>query len=150
MEILASLLGITVRHQFIAALGGAILDCADDAEQHPTRAATPGVVAHPDLAFQGRLTVDVTLAQRAWGDTRALGGAPPARAGQGKTPEDRFVCIEQNALAAARLVFEGGEGERTGGESSWGRIQAARGAVEAYRGFFQTPRTLSRPSWTPG
>jgi hypothetical protein len=149
MEILASLLGITVRHNFREDLGGAIVDRADDAEQHPARDATPRAILHPRGAFAGLIAFDLALAQRACGNACALGGAPPARAGQGKTPEDRFVFIEHNDLTAARLVFEGGEFERAVGESRWGGIQSASGAVEAYRVFFQTPRTLSRPSWTP-
>jgi hypothetical protein len=125
------------------------LDRADDAEQHPARDATPRAILQPRVAFAGLLACDLALAQRACGNARALGGAPPARAGQGKTPEDRFVFIEQNDLTAARLVFEGGEFERAVGESRRGGSQSARGAVEAYRVFFKTPRTLSRPSWTP-
>src|SRR5215470_2967486 len=149
MEVLTPLLGITVRHNFIEDLRGTILDRADDAEQHPARDATPRAILHPRVAFEGLLAFDRTLAQRACGDTRPLGCAPPARAGQGKTPEDSLVFIEQNNLTAARLVFESGEFERTVGEISRGRIQSARGAIEAYRVFFKTPRTLSRPSWTP-
>ena len=103
----------------------------------------------PRLAFEGLLAFDLTLAQRAYGEAGALRFAPPARAGKGKTPEDRFVFIEHNDLTAARLVFEGGEFERAVGEISRGGIQSARGAVEAYCVFFKTPRTLSRPSWTP-
>jgi hypothetical protein len=149
MEVLTQLLGIKVRYNFIEDLGGAILDRTDDAEQHPIRDATPRAILQPRVAFEGLLAFDLTLAQRACGATRPLGGAPPTRAGQGKTPEDGFVFIEQNNLTAARLVFEGGEFERTVGESSRGGIQSARGAIEAYRVFFKTPRTLSRPSWTP-
>jgi len=125
------------------------LDRADDAEQHPARDATPRAILQPRVAFEGLLAFDLTLAQRACGDARALGCVPPARAGQGKTPEDRFVFIEQNDLTTACLVFEGGEFERAVGEISRGGIQSASGTVEAYRVFFKTPRTLSRPSWTP-
>ena len=125
------------------------MDRADDAEQHPTRDATPRAILQPRVTFEGFIAFDLTLAQRACEDTRGLGGALPARAGQGETPEDRFVLIEQNDLTAARLVFEGGEFKRTVGKSSRGGIQSACGAVEAYRVFFKTPRTLSRPSRTP-
>ena len=51
---------------------------------------------------------------------RALGCAPPARAGQGKTPQDRFVFIEQNDLPAASLVLKGGKFKRTISEVSGG------------------------------
>jgi hypothetical protein len=38
-----------------------------------------------------------------------VGFAPPAGSGQGKTPEDGFIFIEQNDLPLAGPVFEGGE-----------------------------------------
>ena len=57
--------------------------------------------------------------------------------------------IEQNDLTTTRLVLEGGKCERAVGEVSWGRIQAAGGAVVAYILFFKAQRMLSRPSWTP-
>jgi hypothetical protein len=105
--------------------------------------------AYPRLAFAGLLVVNLTLTQRACRDARALGGAPPARAQQGKAPQDRFVGIEQNDLAMACLVLEGGQFERAVGERSRGGLQAPGGAIVAYRLFFNTPRTLSRPKWTP-
>ena len=125
------------------------MDRADDTEQHPAREATPRALRQPRVAFEGLLAFALALAQRACGNARALGGAPPARAGQGKTPEDRFVFIEHNDLTAARLVCEGGECKRAVGEISRGGLQTASGAGEADRVFFKTPRTLSRPSWTP-
>jgi hypothetical protein len=33
---------------------------------------------------------------------------PPARTGQGKPPQDRFIFIEQNDLPTAGLILEGG------------------------------------------
>jgi hypothetical protein len=36
-----------------------------------------------------------------------LGFPPPAGAGQGKAPQDRFIGIEQDNLATAGLVLEG-------------------------------------------
>jgi hypothetical protein len=106
-------------------------------------------MASPRLAFEGLLAFDLTLAQRAYGEAGALSFAPPARAGQRKAPQDRFIFIEQNDLATARLVLEGGEFERAVGESSRGGIKAAGGAVVAQILFFKAQRTLSRPSWTP-
>ena len=103
----------------------------------------------PRLAFEGLLAFDLTLAQGTYREASPLGFAPPARTGQGKTPQDRFVFIEQNDLTATRLVLEGSKLERAIGEISWGGIQAAGRAVEAQRVFFKTERTLSRPSWTP-
>ena len=135
MDILAQLLGIKVGHDFIEDFGGAILDRANDAEQHAAGDAAPGAIAYPRLAFEGLLAFDLTLAQRACGEARALGFAPPARPGQGKAPQDRFVFIEQNDLATARLVLEGSEFERAIGEVSRGGIEATGGAVVAYPFF---------------
>jgi hypothetical protein len=84
VQILTSLLGIKVGHDFIEDFRGAILDGADDTQQHTDSDATPRAILHPRLAFQGLLTCDLTLTQGAGGEARALGGAPPARAGQGK------------------------------------------------------------------
>jgi len=134
---------------FIEDFGGAILHSAEDREQHSAGDAAPGAVAQPGLAFQGLLTFDLTLTQRTYREARTLRCTPPARAGQGKTPEDGFVFIEQNDLATTRLVLEGGKFERAIGEVSWGRVQSAGGAVVAYSLFFKAQRMLSRPSWTP-
>ena len=131
MEIVAELLGVKVGHDFVEDFGGPILDRAQHAEQHAAGDTTPGAMASPRLAFEGLLAVDLTLAQRPCREARALGGAPPARAEQGKTPQDGFVFIEQNDLATARLVLEGGQFERAVGEISWGGIQSASGTVEA-------------------
>jgi len=105
MQILTELLGIEVRHDFIEDFGGAILDRANDAEQHATGDAAPGTILHPRLAFEGLLAFDLALAQGAGREAIALGSAPPARPGQGKAPEDRFVLIEQNDLAPAGSIL---------------------------------------------
>src|SRR5262249_41922120 len=146
MEILAQLLGIKMGHDLIEDTRRAILDSPDNAEQDATGDATPGAILGPRLAFQGLLTVDLALAQGADGQACALGCAPPARAEQGKAPQDRFVFIKQNDVATARLVFEASQLERAVGEISRGGLQSASGAVEAHGIFFKMPRTLSRPS----
>src|SRR5215471_21196661 len=150
MEILAQLLGIKVRHDVIEDFGGPILDCPNDTEQHATRDTAPGARAQPRLPFEGLLAFDLTLAQRACQEASPLGFAPPARAGQGKAPHDRFVFIEQDDLTATGSVLQGGELQRARGEISWGGIKATRGAVVAQILFFKAQRTLSRPRWTPG
>ena len=122
MEILAQFLGIKVGHDLIEDFRGPILDRADDAQQDATGDATPRAIADPRLAFERLLALDLTLAQRAEREARALGGAPPARAKQGKAPQDGFVCIEQNDLAPARLVLEGGKFECAVSEISRGGI----------------------------
>src|SRR5262250_1550936 len=87
MNILPQLLGIKVRHNFIEDFGGAILDRPQDAEQHPAGDPAPGARAEPRLAFEGLLALDLALAQWTYREASALGGAPPAGAGQGKAPE---------------------------------------------------------------
>ena len=149
MHILAELLSIKVGHDFIEDFGGAILDRPNDTEQHAAGDAAPRAIADPGLAFEGLLAVDLTLAQRACGEAGALGCAPPARAEQGKAPQDSFVFREHNDLTTARLVLEGGQCKSTIREFSGVGIEATGRAIVAYLFFFNTPRTLSRPSWTP-
>jgi hypothetical protein len=150
MEILPQLLGIKVRHNFIEDFRSAILDGTDDIEHHAARDATPRAVRHPRLPFATFFLCALALAQRACGQAIPLGAAPPAQPGQGKAPHDRVVFIEQDDLTSACLVLQGGESKRAIGESSWGGLEPSHGTAVAERVFFQTPRTLSRPSWTPG
>jgi hypothetical protein len=105
VDILAQLLGIKVRDNFIEDFGGAVLDRAKHTEQHAARDTAPGAIAHPCLAFETLLAFDLAVAEGTRGQTCALGCAPPARPRQRKTPEDRFIFIEQNDLTAARLVL---------------------------------------------
>ena len=100
--------------------GGPILDGAKDAQQDPTGDTAPGAILHPRLAFAGLLTFDLTLGQGTNREADALGGVPPARAGEGKAPQEGFICIEQNNLAPARLVLEARECKRAVGEISGG------------------------------
>ena len=136
VNILPQLLGIKVRHNFIEDFGGAILDRPQDAEQHTASDPAPGAIAEPRLAFESFVAFDLTLAQRACGEAHALGGAPPAGAGQGKAPEDRFVFIKQNDLAPTRLVLEGSQCERTISEVGGVGIEATSGTIVAYFLFF--------------
>ena len=94
MDVLTQFLGIKVGHDFIEDLGGAILDRADDAEQHATGDAAPRAILEPRLPFERFVAFDLTLTQGAGGKASALGFAPPARAGQGKAPQDRFIFVE--------------------------------------------------------
>jgi len=94
MDILAPFLGIKMRHDLIEDTRCSILDGPDDAEQDAAGDAAPGAVTQPGLAFEGCCTFDLALTQGADGEARTLGFAPPARAGQGKAPEHRFVLIE--------------------------------------------------------
>jgi hypothetical protein len=112
VEILAQLLRIKVRNDFIEDLGGAVLDRANHRKQHPTRDPAPGAIAHPRWAFETLIAFDLAWAEGTRRQPRALGFAPPARPRQGKTPEDGFIFIEQNDLPLAGLVLQGGEFER--------------------------------------
>ena len=125
------------------------MDRADDAEQDAAGDATPRAIPHPRWAFEGLVAFDLTLAQRACREASTLSFAPPARAGQGKAPQDGFVFIEQNDLATTSLVLQGGEFERAVSEISRGGIQATSGTIVAYLLFFNTSRTLSRLTCTP-
>ncbi len=149
VHILPQLLGIKGRHNFREDFGGAILARPQDAEQHTAGAPAPGARASPRLAFEGFVAVELTLAQRTYGEAHALGCAPPAGAGQGKAPEDRFGFIEPNDLAPPRLGLEGSKCERAISEGCGVGIEATRGTIGAYVLFFQTPRPRSRPSWMP-
>ena len=126
MDILAQPLRIKMGHDLIEDFRGAILDGAQDAEQHPTGHAAPTPIAHPRLAFAGLFAFDLALAQRACRQTRALSSAPPARPGEGKTPQDGLIFIEQNDLATTGSILQGGEFQRGIGEVSRGGIEPSR------------------------
>jgi hypothetical protein len=98
--------------------------------KHPQPKKTVGTFRPLERGF------DVTLAQRARVDASALRCAPPARAWESKAPEDRFVFIEQNDLAPASPVLQGGKGERAIGEIGRGGIKATGGTIVAYILFF--------------
>src|SRR6266567_4703944 len=149
MEILAQLLSIKVGHDFREDCGGPILDRPHDTEQHAAGHTTPGAIVQPRLAFEGLLTFALTLAQRARGEASALRFAPPTCTGQGKAPQDSFVFIEQNNLAPASPVLQGGEVERGIREVCGGGLKAPGGTIGAYLLFFNAQRMLSRPRWTP-
>jgi len=149
MEILAQLLGIKMRDDLIEDFGGPILDGTKHTQQHAAGDAAPGAILQPRLAFEGFLAFDLALAQWTYREASALGCVPPARAGQGKAPQDGFVFIEQNDLPTTSLVLEGGKFKSPISEGSGVGSQAPGGTIVAYLLFFKTPRTLSRPSWTP-
>jgi hypothetical protein len=149
MAIRAQLLGIKVGHDCIEDFRGAILHRTDDAEPHPAGDPAPGAIRQPRLAVQRLLTCDLTLTQRTCREARALGCAPPARTGQGKTPQDRVVFIEQHELAPACAVCQCSEVDRARGEVGRVGSESASRAAVGQRIFFRTPRTLSRPSGMP-
>jgi hypothetical protein len=67
MEILAQLLGIKMRDDLIEDFGGAILDGADDAEQHAMCDPAPRAIPYPSLAFEAFCPFDLALTQWAYG-----------------------------------------------------------------------------------
>ncbi len=118
MDILAKSLRIKMGNHFIEDFRGAILDGTHNTEQYAVGHAAPTPIAYPRLAFEGFVAFDLTRAQRACGQTIPLGFAPPARSGQGKAPQDRFVGIEQDDLTPPGLVLERSQFERGIGEGS--------------------------------
>ena len=108
MDIVAQPLCVKMRDDLIDDARSAIVHGSYDAEHHAAGDTAPRAIATPRLAFAGLLAFDLTLTQRVRGEASARRFPPPARAGQGKAPQDRFVCIEQNDLTTTRPVFEGG------------------------------------------
>ena len=131
MEILTPLLGIKVRDDFREDFGGAILDRADDAEQHAAGNAAPRAVLPPRLPFVTFLLCDLALAQGAYGQAIPLGAAPPAQPGQGKAPHDRFIFIEQDNLTSTCLILQGSECKRVLGEISRSGLEPSSGTAGA-------------------
>jgi hypothetical protein len=131
MEILAQCLGIKVRHDFIEDFGCTILDGTNDAEQDATGDAAPRVILEPRLTFEGCVTFDLTLPQGAGGEASTLCFAPPARAGQGKTPQDRFIFVEQNDFTSACAILQGSEVDGARGKVGRGGMEPPGGTVGA-------------------
>jgi hypothetical protein len=149
VKLRAQRLRIEVRDHVREDFGGAVLERAKHTEQHAARDTAPGARAPPRLPFATLLACELALAAGTRGQTCALGGAPPARPGEGKAPEARVIFIAQQALTAARLVLERRQVERAVSEISRGGSAPPRGAVAAQRVFFKTPRPLARPSGMP-
>ena len=143
MDVLAQPLRLKMGDHLIEDFGGPILDRADDTEQHPAGDPAPGAIAAPRLAFEALVAFDLALAQWTDGQARTLGFAPPARPGQGKTPEDGFIFIEQNDLTPASPIFEGSEFERRPRQFSRVGSEPSRGSAVADV-FFLRRRARSR------
>jgi len=107
MDILAKPLGIKLGDDLIEDFRGAILDGADNAEQHPTGHTTPTPIAPPRLTFEVLFAFDLACTEGADGQAKTLGGAaPPARPRERKTPDDGFIFIQQNHLAPLSAVLQ--------------------------------------------
>ena len=113
MDILAQPLRVKMRDDLIDDARGTILHGADDAEQHAAGDTAPGARAYPRLAFEALVTFDLTLAQRTRGEASALHFAPPTCPGQGKTPDDGFIFVEQNDLTPTGPILQRGKFERS-------------------------------------
>ncbi len=88
--------------------------------------------------------------QGAHGEAGALGMAvPPARAGEGKAPQDGCVGREQDDLPLTRPVRKRSACDRGVREGGRVRDQLPGRTLAAHRLFFQRQRTLARPSWRP-
>ena len=94
MDILAQPRCLKMGDDLVEDFGGAILDRANDTEQHPAGDPAPGARADPRLAFEALVAFDLTETPWPGGQARALGFAPPAGPGEGEAPEDGFIFIE--------------------------------------------------------
>lgn len=149
MDVLAKFLRIEMGHDFVEDAGGAILHGANDIEQDPAGDTTPGAVLLPRLAFESLVVFDLAWTQGTCRQAIALGASPPARPEHGKAPQDGLIFIEENDLALAGPILKSGQFETSKGQISGIGIEPSCGTTGAQRVFFNTQRTLSRPSWTP-
>lgn len=143
MDILTKPFRIKLGDDLVEDFRGAILDRANDTEQHPAGDTAPRAIADPRLAFEALVAFDLTLAQRPGGQASALRFAPPACPRQGEAPEDRFILIEQNDLTPTSPVLQGGKFKRRPRQLSGGGSKSPRGATVTDV-FFLTRRGRSR------
>jgi len=136
VNILAQLLGIEMRHHFREDFGGAILDGANDVEQHAARDPAPRAILQPRVPFAALISFNLTWTQGPCEQAYTLGFAPPARPRQGKTPDARFIFIEHKDLTTAGLIFQGGECKMGKGQSCRSGLESPRGPSVAYVVFF--------------
>ena len=136
MAIVAQPLRLNMGHDLVEDVGGAILDRTHDPEQPPAGDPAPGAILPPCLAFERCLACALALAQRARGEARALGFAPPAGPGEGEAPEDGFIFIEPNDLTPAGPVLKGSEFERRPCQLSGGGSEPPCGPAVADVLFF--------------
>jgi hypothetical protein len=148
-DLVAHLLGLKVRHDLIEDFGGPLLD-RPHATAPPTAGETaPRALASPRVAFERGVACALTLTQRAGGEARARGLAPPARAGQGTAPQARVVCREPHDRAPTSPGRQGSACDRARGEVGRVGIEPPGGPGGAFVLFFHAQRTLARPSGPP-
>ena len=149
MDVLTKVLRIEMRHDFVEDAGGAILHSANDIEQDPAGDTTPGAGLLPRLAFESLLVFDLAWTQGTCRQAIALGASPPACPEHGKAPQDGVIFIEENDLAPTGPILKSSQFETSKSQISRIGIEPSCGTTVAQRIFFNTQRTLSRPSWTP-
>jgi hypothetical protein len=142
MNILPKPLCIKLGDHLIEDFRGAILDGAHDAQQHTAGHTAPTPITAPRLAFVQLFVFDLAAAQGPRGQTIPLDFVPPACSRQGKTPDDRFVFVEQNDLTPTRSVLQGGQFARGPRQRRGVRSEPPRGAAVADV-FFLRPRGRS-------
>jgi hypothetical protein len=101
MEILPPPLRLQMGDALGEDCGGALRDRAHATAPPPGGDPAPGARAAPRLAFAALVACARTRAQGSGGPASALGVAPPARPGQGQTPEAGVICREQHDRTAA-------------------------------------------------
>ena len=149
MAILTTFLRIEMRHDFVKNAAGAILPSANDIEQDSAGDTTPGAVLLPRLAFESLLVVDLAWTQGTCRQAIALGASPPACPEHGKAPQNGLIFIEEKDLAPVGPILKSSQFETSKSQSSRIGIEPSCGTTVAQRIFFNTQRTLSRPSGTP-
>ena len=149
MARVAHLLGSTVRHDGREDCGGPLLDRPHDPEPPTAGETAPRALASPRGALERCVACALTLTQRAGGEARARGLAPPARAGPGTAPPERGVCRAPQDLATTSPGRQGSAGDSARGAG--GRVGSAPpgGPGGAYGLCLHAPRTLARPSGPP-
>src|SRR5262245_50915564 len=132
MDILAKPLGIKLGDDFIEDFRGAILDGADNAEQHPPGHTAPTPIVPPRLTFARLFTFDLAGTEGADRAAKTLGGAaPPACPRERKTPDNGFIFLQQNNLAPLGAVRQSGQCARSPRQGSRVGSEASRGPTVA-------------------
>jgi hypothetical protein len=132
MDILPKPFRIKLGDHFIKDVRRPILDGADDTEPHAAGHTAPTPIAPPRLALEHFFTLDLACTQWSGRQAIPLGFAvPPACPGEGETPQDRFIFIEQNDLATPGAVLQGAQVERRPRQLSGSGTEPSRGTVVA-------------------
>src|SRR6266436_5210831 len=99
----------------------------------------PGWQVSPGISGSFQLESVATFGWNRWQVSTGISG--------NLRPE--YAFIEQNDLTPACSILQGSEFEGAIREVCGMGIKTPGGTIVAYILFFNTPRTLSRPRWTP-